>query len=1005
MKGRLAVLLMAAFAGAAPGAAAAGDLAADFVSPPSRCRPETWFHFVDGNVSREGVTADLEAIAAAGIGGIQFFHGGMGGNWPGVTNPVYCLSREWDGCVRFVADECRRLGLTFKMQNCPGWSMAGGPWITLDNTMRDLVWSQRTMQGPCAIETLELALAEGAGGADHDYRDIVLAAFPAPEGTELLKPAEMQCVSAPNGLQWRAEFAEPFTVRTLVLPSVESMSHAWCYEPGVTVRIRADGREVGKWKLPQSNWQDNQPLSLAVPETTASVFDVELECAHYVKVPFVRLDSTARPHNWESESARCLRAVMHDPDAPASLAAFVDPDAVRVAAAGAKLELGEGRWMVLRIGHVNKRRRNGPAPREAVGWECDKLSPRGIEANFAGYIGRLAGKGGPLEGRLDGMLLDSWECQSQTWTAGFDAVFEKERGYALDRWWPALCGFVVRDRAETRRFLRDWRTLVGETMAENFYGRMGALAHAAGLTVAFETASGDVFPGDIMSYYKYADTPMCEFWQPRGDSYVGSESFKPVRPCASAAHLYGKPRVDAESLTSFSLTWDETLRFFKPYVDRHFALGVTHNVFHTYTHNPQIGFLPPGTSFGSGIGSPFLRGQTWWRHMRAFTDCLARCTMMLERGRWRADVLLYLGDEQDHKPPQRLTDVPDGYRYDYANPDVLHHRLTVKDGRLVTPEGLSYAVLWIRPNTFLSERTRRRLAEFAGAGVTVCGPDAKLADVLSARLKPDLVATGEGARPQWCHRTDGDTEIYFVAACDGPFTGVVTLPRLSSDGDDIEVWDPTVGQIPSIERAEECRTANSAKLTLAEGESRFLVKRPNAPQRTKAAPERTTDFSPKWTVAYVDAERSAGVAPFALAKLVPWCEFPVGAEARAYSGSVVYTAVLPAGAFGDAAEPLALDLGRVESVASVCVNGVDIGTRWCAPYRFELTDAARRTLERAGESKLEIEVTGTWFNRLVYDQGLPEKDRKTWTIRPPKKDVALRASGLLGPVKLVGRAL
>jgi hypothetical protein len=72
---------------------------------------------------------------------------------------------------------------------------------------------------------------------------------------------------------------------------------------------------------------------------------------------------------------------------------------------------------VLRWGHVNTGKRNGPAPPEATGWECDKLSPAGADTHFAGYIGRLAAKNGPVDGGLiQGMVLDSWECETQTWT-------------------------------------------------------------------------------------------------------------------------------------------------------------------------------------------------------------------------------------------------------------------------------------------------------------------------------------------------------------------------------------------------------------------------------------------------------------------------------------------------------------------------------------------------------------------------------------------------------------
>ena len=140
----------------------------------------------------------------------------------------------------------------------------------------------------------------------------------------------------------------------------------------------------------------------------------------------------------------------------------------------------------------------------------------------------------------------------------------------------------------------------------------------------------------------------------------------------------------------------------------HFVEGVTHNVFHTYTHNPQVGFLPPGTSFGSSIGTPFLRGQTWWKHMPELTGYLARCGYLLERGVPVSDVLWYLGDEMNHKPNQQAA-FPTGYKYDYCNPDVLLNRLSVREGRLVTPEGLSYRLLWMPDTERMLPATLKKL--------------------------------------------------------------------------------------------------------------------------------------------------------------------------------------------------------------------------------------------------------------------------------------------------------
>lgn len=130
------------------------------------CRPETWFHIIGGNASKEGIAADIAAIAEAGLGGIQFFHGGWAKEkpWPGVTNMIPCLSESWVGLVKFIETECHRRGLTFKMQNCPGWSMSGGPWITPDKAMRRLVCFEPGKKP--------------AFDADDDYREIGEVTFP-----------------------------------------------------------------------------------------------------------------------------------------------------------------------------------------------------------------------------------------------------------------------------------------------------------------------------------------------------------------------------------------------------------------------------------------------------------------------------------------------------------------------------------------------------------------------------------------------------------------------------------------------------------------------------------------------------------------------------------------------------------------------------------------------------------------------------------------------------------
>jgi hypothetical protein len=96
-----------------------------------------------------------------------------------------------------------------------------------------------------------------------------------------------------------------------------------------------------------------------------------------------------------------------------------------------------------------------------------------------------------------------------------------------------------------------------------------------------------------------------------------------------------------------------------------------------------------------------------------------------------------------------------------------------------------------------------------------------------------------------------------------------------------------------------------------------------------------------------------------------------------------------------------LDLGRVEVIASVRLNGQPAGTVWTPPYRLDIS-----RLATPGVNRLNVQVTSTWFNRLVYDAGLDEKARKTWTISGPAKGSILVPSGLLGPATVrIGQIL
>lgn len=1031
-----------------------------FAQPDKVHAPQTWFHYIGGNVSHEGITADLEAIAGAGISGVQLFHGQFGGQWPATTDNIECLSKNWDEAVKHTAEECRRLGLRFTMQNCAGWAMSGGPWIKPENAMRTIVHSRTDFDG----KDIKVTLPKPQPSQEEwrDYRDIAVLAFPTAEG-DTGKPLELKSVKGDGKFEWsdlmtgkrdrinfppakdephwvEMRFTKPAVVRAVEIPSVQTLNHNMSFEPNVHITAYAllyNGKmeKIVDADLPQSSWQDNKPITFACPEVGEAIgCRVEFQNKYSMNLAAVNIWSAARKNSWESEAGWTLRSfertaddVTHNPQAYVKGEEVVDISQYMTAEGELTWSAPKsGKWTILRIGNVNAGEENGPAPKEGTGWECDKLSTEGPEVHYAGYIGRLTG--GVLQGgKLNSLLLDSWECRTQMWTMKMEQEFKEYNGYDLRKWMPALLGYTIDSPETTTRFLLDWRSVVGNLFANKFYRRMAELGHEQGLDVIYETAGGDVFPADIMEYFKYADVPMCEFWHPYSTGYVGSLNFKPVKPTASAARLYGKPRVAAESFTSFSLTWDEHMEMLKEYTDYHFIEGVTHNVFHTYTHNPQIGFLPPGTSMGAAIGTPFLRGQTWWRYMREFTTYLARCSYMLERGHSVSDVLWYLGDEISHKPDQEH-DFPAGNKYDYCNPDVLLNRLSVKDGKVVTPEGLSYRFIWIPENKRMRPETLERLHSLIEQGATVVASaprslatlvggeqtqqrfDNAVKAIWGTAKSGEITTIGKGkllsnvtidkalemlnimpdvkGDVRWLHRNVKGADWYFV-----------TPEKLSSFSGEVEflaegaaeLWNPVTGETTplNVERRGDYAVV---QLDMPKAGSCFVVFNHNGKQQSVDAPQYIASkrIDGEWSLQFPDGWGAP--AEMKITELKPWCELSISDEGKAFSGSATYTTTFELDKVG---ESVLLDLGKVDMIAEVTINGHKLRPMWCKPYAADIAEYVK-----PGENTLQVEVTSTWFNRLVYDASQPEAERKTWTLHGPRASAPLRATGLMGPVSL-----
>ena len=245
--------------------AAADPLADGFRDPPASARPRVWWHWMNGNVTEEGIRLDLEWMKRIGIGGAQTFDAQL--QTPQVVEKrlVY-MTPEWKHAFRTAAETADKLGLELAIAASPGWSESGGPWVKPEDGMKKLVWSETRVSGGKRFKGKLAAPPTTTGpfqdlgmqpeiGVDHPktdlpqlYRDTYVFAVPETEaplapmwsassgaidGNLLADGKQGTAAEIPLGKAdaptWiRADFAAPQQVRsaTLAMPPVSLFSAA-----------------------------------------------------------------------------------------------------------------------------------------------------------------------------------------------------------------------------------------------------------------------------------------------------------------------------------------------------------------------------------------------------------------------------------------------------------------------------------------------------------------------------------------------------------------------------------------------------------------------------------------------------------------------------------------------------------------------------------------------------------------------------------------------------------
>jgi len=1117
MTRRLKLALLAACALLPLAPARADDLADQFRDPPNSARPRVWWHWMNGNITKDGIAKDLAWMQAVGIGGVHVFDVNL--QTPQIVDKrlVY-MTPEWKDAFHFAVTEADRRGMELAVASSPGWSETGGPWVSPADGLKKLVWSEvRLAPGQRAEAALPLppgatgpflSLSKQPGIDDmasgmapppppRRYGDIAVLAVPTRDGALPLPAAAtgaglaLDAAALSGGdLDHAIVVPRPAdgTPASVILswPGAQTVraahvfiAHASVMFGGATVAPVIEASDDGQsWRMVAEVPVADVPTTVSFAPVTARQFRLVLRpkamvmsnmgapAPGIVMPPLFagpaeanppwdlrqfRLDAAPAVDRFETKAGFALSMdyyALGDPGDGATGARPADVvDLTSKLGADGRLDwtapqLPAGwSWRVIRLGHSLLGTTNHPAPAEATGLEVDKFDPAAVERYITHYLGMVRDAAGPdLLGAhgVTALLNDSIEVGAANWTPQMLNAFRERRGYDATPWLPALTGVLIGSRADTDRFLFDWRRTLADLMASAHYGTISRVAHENGLKLYGE-ALEDKRPslGDDMAMRSHTDVPMSALWTyPQGaapnPSYIAD-----MRGAASVAHIYGQNLVAAESMTSALNYWADSPRTLKHVIDTEFLSGVNRPVVHESAHQP-VDDKQPGLSLLI-FGQFFNRHEAWAPLAKAWVDYIARNALMLQQGHFVADLGYFYGEEAPLTGLYGLTpvaDAPTTHGYDFVNADALLHVLSNDGDTVVSPGGARYQALYLGGSSHhMSLTVLEKIAALVEHGARVighppvgdpglAGADAARYAALVAKLWPQgdlarITTLGNGRVVVAANAEAGLAALNVAPDFSGSGADLGFVHRHWTDGDDwfvvnrkldSQTFDAHIrktGKVPELWHAETGQSEpvsyrvsggeTIVPLTLAGEESVHLVFRKAGPDHAVvpvAKPQTLATLDGAWSVAFQPGRGApAGTTLAKLAPLNANADFGVSH----FAGVATYHHTLATPRGWKPGQPLWLNLGDVREMAEVSINGHVVGTVWHAPYRVDIGPALH-----AGSNALDIRVATLWVNRLIGDAA-PGAIKVAWTSLPTyRADAELRPAGLIGPVTVEG---
>jgi len=983
------------------------NLEKGFINPPDSARPGVYWYFMDGNLSKEAMTKDLESMKKAGIGYVVFLEVNVGVP----RGSVDFFSDEWKELFKHAVEECERVGIAITLGVGPGWTGSGGPWVEADASMRHLVSSSTEVAG-AGKKTIVLPVPPpkrpffGEGNFtpqvkkqwEDYYEDVAVLAFPTPPKQEIISDSEGKALyyRAPYSSQRGVTQFIPTFADYEITSSSESIQQDKIVD--LTKLMKEDGSlewdvPAGKWTImrfvSRNNGAVTRPAPLPGVGLEADKFDTTAMNAHLDKFTGELL-KTIGPRNNQLPGG--LKMLHMD-----------------------SWEMGAQNWSDNFRDEFINRRKYDPQPffpvyagmivgsreiSERFLWDLRLTSQELVLEKHAGHIkeyGRRYGYGLSIEpydmnptADLElAVMADMPMCEFWSVGYGYNTSFSAMEGTSAAH----LLGQPVVPAEAFTASQDGWRQHPGSMKNQSDWAFASGINRLVYHTFQHQYLDDNLRPGMTMGPYG-VHWDRNQTWWPMADAYhryVSRCQFMLQQGRTVADVLYLTP----EGAPHVFRAPESALEFEEPFLpDR---------------KGYNFDGCPPGMIYKASVIDNrivFPGGATY--SILVLPDYETMTSGLLKK----IKELVNEGAIVVGLPPKKS---PGLTGYPGCDDEVLSLSRELWGGTDV-PTGLTTRsfgngkIIWGAELKVKSDSLYPKREVTAGI-LTELYPHYNItAGILNnMNIQNDFEAN---MPVRYTHRTMQGIDIYFVA--NRTERNVKGECKFRITDKTPELWDPISGKTRVLPEYSVAGSRTTISLELEPFESYFIVFGNND------AKADGKNFTPKTKIASIDSPWEVSFDPkwggpekITFDKLSDWT-LHSDTGIKYYSGTAIYKQNfdLPDNHKGK----LFLDLGVVKNMARIRINGKEAGTVWTSPWQLDITNFVKRK-----NNELEIEVVNLWPNRLIGDEQLPFDgiERRQWpewltkgesrtsgrytftTYRHFRKDSPLLESGLIGPVTLL----